>query len=146
MAKDKLFLEAEKKLNKYREYLIVIDNLTILIQAKLDLYSTKGFPGERAICYNSIRVSKTNSSPIEEWLLNNDNEYDILITRKSKLVKEVNLIKNTLKILNEKELKVIEDRYVDGMSWTEISRHVKYSESHCKRLRDRAINKIKNII
>ena len=54
--------------------------------------------------------------------------------------------KNTLKILNEKELKVIEDRYVDGMSWTEISRHVKYSESHCKRLRDRAINKIKNII
>ena len=146
MAKDKLFLEAEKKLNKYREYLIVIDNLTILIQAKLDLYSTKGFPGERAICYDSIRVSKTNSSPIEEWLLNNDKEYDILLTRKSKLVKEVNLIKNTLKILNEKELKVIEDRYVDGMSWTEISRHVKYSESHCKRLRDRAINKIKNII
>ena len=137
MAKDKLFLEAEKKLDKYREYLIVIENLTILIQAKLDLYSTKGLPGERAICYDSIRVSKTNSSPIE---------YDVLITRKSKLVKEVNLMKNTLKILNSKELKVIEDRYVDRMSWNEIARHVKYSESHCKKLRNNAIDKIKNII
>nr|DAE58987.1 MAG TPA: Protein of unknown function (DUF1492) [Caudoviricetes sp.] len=146
LAKDKLFLEAEKKLDKYREYLIVIENLTILIQAKLDLYSTKGLPGERAICYDSIRVSKTNSSPIEEWLLNNDKEYDVLITRKSKLVKEVNLMKNTLKILNSKELKVIEDRYVDRMSWNEIARHVKYSESHCKKLRNNAIDKIKNII
>ena len=110
MKRDKLFIEAEKRLDRYREDLIIIDNLTILIQAKLDLYSTKGFPGEKAICYDAVKVSKTNAcSPIEEWLLNNDKEYDVLITRKSKLVKEVNLMKNALKILNPKELKVIQD-------------------------------------
>ena len=34
----------------------------------------------------------------------------------------------------------------DRMSWNEIARHVKYSESHCKKLRNNAIDKIKNII
>ena len=147
MKRDKLFIEAEKRLDRYREDLIIIDNLTILIQAKLDLYSTKGLPGEKAICYDAVKVSKTNAcSPIEEWLLNNDKEYDVLITRKSKLVKEVNLMKNALKILNPKELKVIEGRYIDQMTWGEVSIYVKYSESHCKRLRNNAIDKIKKVI
>jgi len=147
LKRDKLFIEAEKRLDRYREDLIIIDNLTILIQAKLDLYSTKGLPGEKAICYDAVKVSKTNAcSPIEEWLLNNDKEYDVLITRKSKLVKEVNLMKNALKILNPKELKVIEGRYIDQMTWGEVSRYVKYSESHCKRLRNNAIDKIKKVI
>lgn len=148
MAKDKLFVEAEIRLYSYKKNKILIDKLTTQIQYIINKYSTgrHGLPGEKAITYDKVKTSKTNSSPIEDWLLNNDKEYDQLLTKKIKLVKEINLLENAFKFLDEKEMEVIKLRYINPISWEEVAYKLGYSKSHCKRLRVQAINKIKDVI
>ena len=150
LAKDKLFLEAEIKLYSYSRNKIEVDNITSELKYIESKYQHQGycsFPGESAINYSDVKVSKTNSNaPIETWLLYHDKEYDILLGKKSKLRNQINKIDNALKILNETELEIIKLRYFNPIPWDNVSSKVGYSKGHCKSLRVKAINKIKSLI
>lgn len=147
MKRDKLFIEAECKLYAYKENKIDIKNITDelkLIEEELESkYPLKG----HSILYTDVKVQNNKSaSSIENWLLYQNEEYDRLLNKKIKKVRENNKIKNALELLNSSEKKIIEMRYFKRTSWSEVADEVGYSKSYCKTLRVKSIDKIKNII
>lgn len=147
MKRDKLFIEAECKLYSYKENKIEIKNITEELKLiEMEFESNSPLRGH-SILYTDIKVQNSKSeSAIEQWLLYQNREYDRLLGKKAKKVKEVNKVKNALELLNDSERKIIEMRYFQRVAWNEVADEIGYSKSYCKALRVKSINKIKNVI
>lgn len=143
--RDSAYIKAERKLYEYTYNKAIIKNKTIELEAIEDKYIRGGYIKE-GISYDRVMTSPTNSSPIEQWLLYHDQEYDRLLGEKSKAVKEVKIIDNALEVLNRLEKEIIELRYFKDKTWIEISDKLENSTSNCKKIRVEAIEKIKKVI
>lgn len=143
--RDKEYSLVIKKLYSYTTNQAIIKNTTI----DLDRIENKYRAGmiQKGMAFDDIRVSKTNSEyPIEDWLLYHDEEYDRLLKKKLKAVDEVKKIDNALEVLNDFEKRVIELKYFKDKQWIIIGDILDRSSSHCKNVRNKAINKLKKVL
>lgn len=143
--RDKEYSLVVKKLYSYTTNQAIIKNKTI----DLERIESKYISGmiQKGTSFDDIRVSKTNSKyDIADWLLYHDEEYDRLMDEKLKAVDEVKKIDNALEILNDFEKKVIELKYFKDKQWIIIGDILDRSSSHCKNVRNKAINKLKKVL
>lgn len=59
------------------------------------------------------------------------------------LQSKVDIMERSLFILNQTERKIINMKYLDNEPWFKIAYEMKYNESHCRRIRNHAIEKLK---
>lgn len=126
--------------NMLFNYSILVSNIKII---EMEINIIKKNEGKINIDYsektgNTYKISK----PTEDTAVSN-----ILILEELELKKELgesNLKRIDIAIdsLEPTEKKIIELKYKESKQWWEVANDVKCSEGHCRRLRDRAINKI----
>lgn len=142
---DKEYSLVVKKLYSYTTNQAIIKNTTIDLERIENEY--RGGMVRRGVSFDDIRVSKTNSEyPLEDWLLYHDEEYDRLLKKKLKAVDEVKKIDNALEVLNDFEKRVIELKYFKGKQWIIIGDILDRSTSHCKSVRNKAVNRLKKVL
>jgi len=59
------------------------------------------------------------------------------------LQNRVDIMERSLKILNDTEIRIITMKYFENEPWYKIAYELKYNESHCRRIRTHAIEKLK---
>lgn len=139
---DELFKIAERELFTYIAKTIELKNLEV----EIDFLSNISFPGERAINYSDVKIQSSSNYGIEDFVISYNKNYKDLLARRYVLIKSIKKVENALELLNENEKKMVKYRYFDNLSWFHVSKKLGYSESNCKALRVKAINKIKYVI
>ncbi len=144
MGKDILYLETEEKLRNFNFTKARIE----AINQELELLENE-IIGYRSPRYNDDIKSKTNEIfGIDDYLVQREKKKQKLLSERRKKDCEIKKIENSLEVLNAAELKIIQFRYLNKniLTWDKIAIKVGYCVSHCKNLKEKAINKIKNII
>lgn len=134
----KYYKQTEYLLYKYKMFKISIENMNKEIEF------IRREDGSRGIGYDGISSSPTNqfSSATEDTALSNIEKIDYLEHSIRRIGNKIERIDRTLEGLTEEEKKIISGRYIEGHQWYIVAYEVGYSERHCKRLRNEAIEKI----
>lgn len=140
MGRDRLFLEAEKKLKNFNFTKVRIKAIDIELESL-----ESEVAGYKASTYQDVKIKSNEIFGIDDYLIKKEKKKENLLLEKMEKECEIKIIENTLKLLTETELKIIQFRYLNTtiLSWDQISIRTGYSVSHCKRLRIKAIDKIK---
>lgn len=139
-----LFREAEGKLFNYNMLKAEVESLRLDIEDKEDDYRGCG-----SICYGE-RTSNTNniSKAVENEVLKKEKEIIELKKELKKKERRVKKIDNALTVLNEDEIKLVENKYFSNKrkSWNDIAGNIGLSVGRSKQVRSELIEKIKRII
>lgn len=85
------------------------------------------------LCETYAFVSATENIALEMW-------------KKATKIKHLNnriaVLEKAMEILNNTEKQILKLKYFENQPWFNIAYQVQYSESHCKRIRNRAIRKL----
>lgn len=117
--------------------------LTLLENKKIMLNSIRN-GGARAVPTDEVRTSRTfkfYSETEEQGITLAQLQQDI-----EDLTREILIIENALRVLTEKERQVIEMFYWLGFSWEKIGMRLNYTEVNCRKIRIRAIHKMRKCI
>ncbi|ABR48559.1 putative sigma factor [Alkaliphilus metalliredigens QYMF] len=82
------------------------------------------------------------NSMTENEAINSIERKDLLISRIHSIKRKITRIDRAIESIDQNEREIIEKRYLMGKQWWEIAYEVKFSERHCKRIRNEAIEKI----
>ncbi|KZL88697.1 hypothetical protein [Clostridium magnum] len=134
------YKKAEEMLSEYTMLQSEIKNLELDIEE-----SEKEYKGCGAIAYEE-RTSSTNAfnSSVENEMLSRRKRMDSLVDLKRSKEIRVERINNALEVLNNKEIRIIELKFFSERkkSWTNVSRKIDMCEAWCRKLKDRAIEKM----
>lgn len=135
---DKHYKETEYLLYNYKMLKINIENM------KNDIELLKEECGISGVNTDSISTSKTYkiSSISEDTALSNIEKIDFLERNIGRTEKKVERVDRTLEGLTEEERSILINRYIEGKQWWQVASLVRYSERHCKRMRNEAIDKM----
>lgn len=136
--KEKYYRATEKLLYNYKMLKVSIENM------KAEIEELKKESGITGIDYKKEKTSETYkiTQPTEEQSLRNITQEYLLRKRIEITQSKIDKIDRAINKLNEREKEIIKMFYIDGKQWYEIAFAVKYSERHCKRIRQQAIKKI----
>lgn len=143
-----LFKKIEYKLYNLKILDTKIENIDIDINRILNDVRVAGVSYEQ----KSSPTNAFNSSVENEVIKREERETEGIIAhlraKKDYLVAEKRIIENALKHLSDIELKLVELRYFsrNKMTWLQISLKMGYDESYCKKLRNKIITKLINIL
>lgn len=132
------YKKVEELLSNYKMLVISIANM----EQEIDHLSKED--GMSGIAYDSISTSPTNkfSSSTEEVALSNSEKIHYLEHSIERIKRQIESIDRSLGGLEEVERQVVTERYIESRQWWQVGSIVKYSESHSKAIRKRAINKL----
>lgn len=132
------YKETEYLLYNYKMFQISIENM------KKDIELLKEECGVGSIETDSISISKTYkiSSISEDAALSNMEKVEYLERSIARAEKKIEKIDRTLEGLTKEEKEILVSRYFEGKQWYVVAYKVGYSERHCKRLRNEAIEKM----
>lgn len=132
------YKETEYLLYNYKMFQISIENM------KRDIELLKEECGVSGVNTEGINTSKTYkvTSIAEETALSNAEKIEYLERSIARVEKKIEKIDRTLEGLTEEEKKILVNRYFEGKQWYVVAYKVGYSERHCKRLRNEAIEKM----
>lgn len=137
-------MNVKEYLSRYHDTGIQIIKLEQMVTEYIRLANS--IPG---INFDQVRIDGTKSlqAPFEKWILRAlDDELVI-----KALKKELPIIKGeiitTIEALNDLDCKrVLIHRYIDWLSWSEISKVMFYSTASIRRLHDKALLEIKELL
>lgn len=132
------YKETEYLLYNYKMFLISIENM------KRDIELLKEECGVSGVNTEGINTSKTYkiSSISENTALANIEKIEYLESRIASTMEKIEKVDRTLEGLTEEERKVLVNRYIEGRQWWKVAYNVGYSERHCKRIRNEAMEKM----
>lgn len=145
-SKNKIFSEVEGKLYDYNNMKGKLNSY------KIDLeYLKSDYEGTKGKSYTNIS-SKTNNfySSVENELVRKEEKIRDLKLKIIQTDMQIKKINNSLLMLSYEELELVKFRYFSNRaiapSWIDVSERLGYSEKTCRNMRDRIINKIKDLI
>lgn len=131
------YAKTKKLLSNFNMMKVYIENI------EKEIEFLKKEDGMKGIDYNGVGGSSDSiSNPTADTAIRNIKEIEKLeeIIKENKL--KLYKISNTMKKLEKIENIIINEKYINNKQWWQIAGIVKYSERHCKRIRNDAINKM----
>ena len=133
-------MNAKEFLSRYHETEIKISKLQQMVDEYIRLANT--IPG---INFDAIRVDGTKNlkAPFEKWILRALDDEAVIVELKRKLPIIKGEIVSLIESLDDSDLKrVLLFRYIDWLSWSEISKKMYYSTATIRRWHDKALLEI----
>lgn len=125
--------EVESWLYNYKSIKIGIENLKVEYEENKDITIGSADPSKETIITNKFNSSVENTI-ISSELLDNRVKY---------MENKIRKIDKALSSLSKEEYIVINNYYIEGKHIYEFTHEVNTSESTCKRIKKRALNKIR---
>lgn len=117
---------------------VKIENLKQEIEYIKDDIEMKG------ISYDGISTSPTNEikSIVENTVLGNMEKIEYLehIIKRNQI--DIDKIDRSLEALEGLERTIVVEKYINSKQWWQVSSKVRFSERHCKNLRNKAIDRM----
>lgn len=100
--------------------------------------------GLKATNYSNINTQLMNNinSPTESTALDNIKKMDKLQGKINKTELKLEIIDNALSGLNEREILIITERYINCRQWWEVAQKASYSEEQCRNIKRQAMKKL----
>lgn len=133
-------MNAKEYLSRYHEAEIKINKLQQMVDEYIRLANS--IPG---INFDAIRVDGTKNlkAPFEKWILRALDDEAVIVELKRKLPIIKGEIVSLIESLDDSDLKrVLLFRYIDWLSWSEISKKMYYSTATIRRWHDKALLEI----
>lgn len=137
-------MNIKEYLSRYHNTQVKIEKLEMIVAEYIRLANS--IPG---INYDQIRVDGTKSleAPFEKWILKALDDELIIKALKKELPIIKGEIITTIEALHDSDCKrVLIHRYIDWLSWSEISKLMFFSTATIRRLHDKAILEIKELL
>ncbi|MGL4571645.1 MAG: DUF1492 domain-containing protein [Clostridium sp.] len=133
----------EELLKNYRKNKFRINDIDIEIEEVQN-----SFEGVRGLNISNEKTGPTNrfNSDVENEIINKEKRMDQLKQNKIKLQSEIKRTENLLNYLEDRNKKVIEFRYIQGLKWNVISERLEISEPTCRKVKDDAIEELISIL
>ena len=133
-------MNVKEYLSRYHETEIKINKLQQMVDEYIRLANS--IPG---INFDAIRVDGTKSlqAPFEKWILRALNDEAVIVELKRRLPIIKGEIVSLIEILDNSDLKrILLFRYIDWLSWSEISKKMYCSIATIRRWHDKALLEI----
>lgn len=132
------YTKVEKLLSNYKMYKISIENLEIEIEY------LKEEDGSKGIGYDNINTSPTNktSDIVADTVLSVSEKIHYLEKRIEGNKRKIESIDKAMEGLEDIENQVLVEKYINSKQWWQVASTVRFSESWCKQIRKRAIDKL----
>lgn len=100
--------------------------------------------GIQGISYDGIATSPTHkfSSSVENTALSKSEKIHYLECQIENMQRDIDMVDRTLKGLTQLERDVVTEKYINSKQWWQVGSKVRFSESWCKKIRKRAIDKM----
>ncbi|HMM00520.1 MAG TPA: hypothetical protein PKC96_04175 [Bacilli bacterium] len=137
-------MNIKEYLSRYHNTQVKIEKLEMIVAEYIRLANS--IPG---INYDQIRVDGTKSlkAPFEKWILKALDDELIIKALKKELPIIKGEIITTIEALHDSDCKrVLIHRYIDWLSWSEISKLMFFSTATIRRLHDKALLEIKELL
>lgn len=137
-------MNIKEYLSRYHNTQVKIEKLEMIVSEYIRLANS--IPG---INYDQIRVDGTKSlkAPFEKWILKALDDELIIKALKKELPIIKGEIITTIETLHDSDCKrVLIHRYIDWLSWSEISKLMFFSTATIRRLHDKALLEIKELL
>ena len=132
------YKKVEELLYNYKMLKISIENM------KEDIEYLDKEDGLKGISYDGTSTSKTNdtSDIVADVVLSKSEKRHYLEHQIECNQREIDSIDRAMEGLTDIERKIITEKYINSNQWWQVASKVCYSESWCKQLRGKAINKL----
>lgn len=109
-----------------------------------EIHYIKNNCGLSGLSYDGVSTSPTYkiSSATENTALSNSEKIDFLEHNIKRNKMQLERIDRSLNGLTYKERTMLELKYIKGMRWESVMSETNYSERHCRRIKNEAINKM----
>lgn len=134
------YKEIERRLYNYKKEKANLKNLRLMLENR-EIDS-----GLKAVGYGENISGGGISRPTENIVLNSIREQDYTRGRITKLENELAMIENAMEALTDEESTIVKGRYFEGLQWWQVAGKVGLAESHCRRIRRAAIEKIEDTL
>ena len=137
-------MNVKEYLSRYQETKDKIEKLEQIVAEYIRLANT--IPG---INFDQVRIDGTKSlqAPFEKWILRALDDELVIKALKKELPIIKGEILTTIETLHDSDCKrVLIHRYIDWLSWGEISKVMFYSTASIRRLHDKALLEIKELL
>lgn len=131
--------KVEELLKNYKMMKISIENMKQEIE-----YIKQNEDGISGIDYDGISTSKTHkfTSMVEDTVLSRSEKIHYLERNIAHNKRQIKKVDKAMEGLSDDERTVIIGKYIEGKQWWQVAGMVRYSETHSKRIRRNAINKL----
>ena len=133
-------MNVKEYLSRYHETKVKIEKLEQIVAEYIRLADS--IPG---ISFDAIRVDGTKSleAPFEKWIhraLNDEAEIKVLKKALPIIKGEIISVIDTIE--DEQHKMIMIHRYIDWLSWSEISKKLYYSPSKIRRVHDKTLEEL----
>ena len=137
-------MDVKEYLSRYHETKVQIEKLEQIVAEYIRLANS--IPG---INFDQVRIDGTKNlqAPFEKWILRALDDELVIKSLKKELPILKGEIITTIETLHDSDCKrVLIHRYIDWFSWNEISKVMFYSTASIRRLHDKALLEIKELL
>ena len=137
-------MNVKEYLSRYHETKVKIEKLEQIVAEYIRLANS--IPG---INFDQVRIDGTKSlqAPFEKWILRALDDELVIKELKKELPSIKGEIITTIESLHDTDCKrVLIHRYIDWLSWSEISKVMYFSTASIRRLHDKALLEIKELL
>jgi len=125
----------EKYLYNYKSLKANIENMKVQIK-EIDYNPLQGAG------FEYMEDTGYKKSTVENTVIRIDKKRNDLKNRIKELECKLERIDRSIEALNDVERYIVVEWYFEGRQWWQIAHKVKYSERHCRRIKNNAVNKI----
>ena len=99
----------------------------------------------KGISYDGVSTSPTNEikSIVESTVLGNMEKIEYLEHLIKRHQVDLDKLERSLEALEEIERTIVIEKYINAKQWWQVASMVRFSETHARRIRKQAINKLK---